>query len=248
VQLWGWSNQDYYWPWALSSQTVLANEWAHVAVTCQYLGYAQREFHLYVNGYEVPIGNSNIGGTILAEPRIYIGAGFLHGLGLPHYNFKGVIDEVAIHGVVLPPEEILRHYQNGLKGLGYEPSLAVNIEVKPGSDPNSINCKHENGVITVAIITTEDFDATSVDHSTVRLGRIGTEAAETHGNRESGETRRHEEDADGDGDIDLVFHFRFGDTGIQCGDVEAALTGRTFDGQAIEGRAAIRTVVGGPEK
>jgi len=47
---------------------------------------------------------------------------------------------------------------------------------------------------------------------------------------------------DGDGDIDLVLHFRFGESGIACGDVEAELIGETFDGQAIRGSDAIRTV------
>ncbi len=124
----------------------------------------------------------------------------------------------------------------------------VAIDIKPGSDPNSINCKNEKGVIPVAILTTDDFDAITVDHTTVRFGRDGTEAAETHTNKKSGEAKRHEEDVDGDGDIDLVFHFRFGDTGIQCGDEEAVLTGETFDGQAIEGRDDIRTVEGGARK
>ncbi|MFQ6114665.1 MAG: FlgD immunoglobulin-like domain containing protein [bacterium] len=124
----------------------------------------------------------------------------------------------------------------------------VAIDIKPSSDPNSINCEKENGTIPVAILSTEDFDARTVDHTTVRFGKDGTEAAEIHTNKKSGEARRHEEDVDGDGDLDLVFHFRFGATGLQCGDGEAVLTGETFDGQKIEGRDAIRTVEAGAAK
>ncbi len=120
--------------------------------------------------------------------------------------------------------------------------IPVDIDIKPGSYPNSINCKNDNGIIAVAILTTTDFDATTVDHTTVRFGRKGTEAIETHKNKKTGELKRHEEDVDSDGDIDLVFHFRVGDTKIKFGDKKAILTGKTFDSQKIKGKDSIRTV------
>ena len=49
------------------------------------------------------------------------------------------------------------------------------------------------------------------------------------------------EDADGDGDLDLILHFKTQETGIQCGDTSAFLTGETFDGQAVEGSDSIKT-------
>jgi uncharacterized membrane protein len=65
----------------------------------------------------------------------------------------------------------------------------VTIDIKPGSDPNSVNCNNDKGVISVAILTTDDFDAATVDHSTVTFEWAG----ETHVDRRSGEPRRHEE-------------------------------------------------------
>ncbi len=50
------------------------------------------------------------------------------------------------------------------------------------------------------------------------------------------------EDVDGDGDTDLILHFRTQDTGIQCGNTSASLTGQTFSGQAIQGSDSIVTV------
>ena len=90
----------------------------------------------------------------------------------------------------------------------------------------------------VAILSADDFDATTVDHTTVTFEG----ASETHVNRRTGVARRHEEDVDGDGDTDLVLHFRLGDTDLTCGSTEGTLTGETFDGQAIEGTDTVRTV------
>ncbi len=94
----------------------------------------------------------------------------------------------------------------------------------------------------MVILTTEDFDATTVDHTTVTFE--GT--SETHMNRRSGEARRHEEDLDGDGDIDQVLHFRLGDTQLTCDSTEGTVAGETFDGQVIEGTDAVNMIVRGP--
>ena len=113
-------------------------------------------------------------------------------------------------------------------------TIQVTIDVKPGSDRNPINLKG-NGVIPVAILTTEDFDATTVDPATVRFGP--GEAEEAHG-------KGHIEDVDNDGRDDLVLHFKTGEAGILDGDTEAGLTGQTFDDQDIEGSDVIDTSVG----
>ena len=90
-------------------------------------------------------------------------------------------------------------------------------------------CNQGNGVVPVAILTTDSFDALSVDHNTVLFG----DAAETHRDKKTGEARRHEEDVDHDGDLDLVFHFRVKETGYDCDSTQLTLTGETFDGQSI---------------
>ncbi len=110
--------------------------------------------------------------------------------------------------------------------------VSVAIDIKPQNDPNSINPMSGQN-IPVAVLTTETFDATQVDPLTVAFGPNG--AAESHG-------RSHIEDIDEDGDADLVLHFRAAETGLQCDDTEATLTGETFDGQAIVGTDAISTV------
>ncbi len=90
-------------------------------------------------------------------------------------------------------------------------------------------CSQGNGVVTVALLTTDSFDALSVDHTTVRFG----DAAETHLDKKTGEVKRHEADFDDDGDTDLIFHFRVNETGYTCESTQLILTGETFDGQPI---------------
>ena len=85
----------------------------------------------------------------------------------------------------------------------------------------------------MAILTTETFDATQVDQSTVQFGP---------GDAGAVKKSISVEDVDGDGDLDSVLHFRNRETGIVCGDTEASLSGQTFSGVEIRGSDNIITV------
>ena len=116
--------------------------------------------------------------------------------------------------------------------------IYVDIDIKPGSDPNSILCTNNKEVIAVAILTTDDFDATTVDHTTVTFEG----ASETHVNKRTGEPRRHEMDVDEDGDMDLEFHFRLGDTALTCESTMGMLIGEIYAGIPIEGSDSVRMI------
>ena len=109
--------------------------------------------------------------------------------------------------------------------------LDVVIDIKPAGTPNTIN-PNSHGDIPVAVLTTNTFDAASVDPTTVRFGRNGT-AIPVHSALA---------DVDADGDLDLILHVNTEDTGIQCGDTSGSLTGETFGGQPIGGSDSINTV------
>jgi hypothetical protein len=75
----------------------------------------------------------------------------------------------------------------------------VTIDIIPGSFPNSIN-PNSNATIPVAILTTDAFNVTTVDPSTVRFGATGTEATRL---------RFSLEDVNRDRRPDLLLQFRF---------------------------------------
>ena len=113
-------------------------------------------------------------------------------------------------------------------------AIEVEIDIKPGSYPNSIN-PNAGGVIPVAILTTDIFDASTVDPQTVELEGAGA--------RSKGKSGRYGsmEDVDGDGDLDLVVQIE-NEIDWAPDATEATLTGFTWDGIPIEGTDCIRLV------
>lgn len=106
----------------------------------------------------------------------------------------------------------------------------VSVDIKPGSDSNPINLE-SSGIVPVAILTDNDFDASMVDCGTVRFGPA--EAAPVYCATE---------DVDGDGDTDIILHFRTQEVGLDEQDTEAILTGQTTDGIHFIGKDAVMIV------
>lgn len=104
----------------------------------------------------------------------------------------------------------------------------VEIDIKPGSYPNSINL-NSKGVVPVAILTTPIFNVTAVDISTVAFA-------------EAEPIRQTLEDVDRDGDLDYLFHFRTEDLVIPEGQDYAQLKARTISGYFIGGRDSVNIV------
>jgi len=106
--------------------------------------------------------------------------------------------------------------------------IEVTIDIKPGSDPNSINLG-SHGMIPVAILTNEGFDAAIVDAETVRFGPGDAEAIHYA-----------MEDVDSDGNLDMILHFRTEEVGLTEETSEATLTGQTSDGINFVGEDSVR--------
>ena len=118
---------------------------------------------------------------------------------------------------------------SNITSAGCLTTIEVTIDIKPGSDPNSINLKSK-GVVPVAILTTEDFDASDVDPTTVVFaGATPVRWASC--------------DVDGDGDMDLLLHFKTQELReLDAFSTEATLIGATLGGTAIQGTDSVNIV------
>lgn len=104
----------------------------------------------------------------------------------------------------------------------------VEIDIKPSSEPNSINLKSK-GKIPVSILTTDEFDASTVNPVTVSFA-------------EAFPVRWTLENVDGDGYMDLLFHFKTQELNLDQDSTEATLTGITYDGRIIAGTDTVNIV------
>ena len=114
--------------------------------------------------------------------------------------------------------------------------ISVLIDIKPGSATNSIQLG-SRGLVPVAILTTEEFDAAEVDPDTVQLAGSSV-AIRGNGSRLLASLI----DVDGDGDLDLMLHVSTENLALDTGATLATLTGETWDGESIEGSDTVNIV------
>lgn len=113
--------------------------------------------------------------------------------------------------------------------------IAVDIDVKPGSDPNCFNV-NGHGVIPVAILGSDMLDVMQIDVATLSFGGLDV--------RVRGENRPmcSMDSSNDDAYPDLVCQFE-DDPGMWvAGNGEASLSGALFDGTAISGSDSICVV------
>lgn len=122
------------------------------------------------------------------------------------------------------------HFQTYVETL----KQIVEVDIKPGNEKNNVNICAQ-GVLSVAILSSESFDATEeVDPSTVGLAGA---SVKTVGKDDRPLTQNR--DVNKDGIPDLVVQILIEELGLESGDTEAKLAGRTFDGKPIEGTGAV---------
>ncbi len=120
--------------------------------------------------------------------------------------------------------------------MGPAPVINVSIDIKPGSDVNSIN-PDSKGKIAVAILSTPDFNAPEkVDWGSLKFGETGNELMSL--------AFCTVEDVNGDSLPDLVAHFYTQMTGFETGDTKGYLKGQTVDGIPLSGSDSVRIVPG----
>jgi hypothetical protein len=109
--------------------------------------------------------------------------------------------------------------------------LTADIDVRPGSPNNNIQ-PNSGGVVSVAILSSSDLDAATVDPATLRFGP----------NQTGVKSVRRLRDVNGDKLRDLVVQFRISESGVRCGDSTVSVSGQTVQGTFFEGSDSIGTV------
>jgi hypothetical protein len=117
--------------------------------------------------------------------------------------------------------------------------LEVDLDIKPWSDPNSIN-PMGSGIIPVAIFGSESVDVTLIDATTLAFGPNGAALVHLSGPHFEDDLGG-PYDLNGDGIGDAVVHFATAETGIAWGDTEACVTGEFLTGTPFDGCDEIRT-------
>ena len=121
--------------------------------------------------------------------------------------------------------------QYRLQSLVYTFGPQVDVDIKP----SHINLR-SRGKLPVAILSTETFDASTIDPDTVTIAGApidvrpnGTRALSLH-------------DINGDGLLDLVVHINTTELQLTSFDTEALVEGLTFDGRFFWGTANVAVV------
>ena len=109
----------------------------------------------------------------------------------------------------------------------------INVDVGPGHDVNSINVGNE-GVIGVAVLSTADFNATTILLTGLCFGDAedpsARDCSESHGQLHFQHVNRPTDRL-----LDLLLHFEVSQTGIDLTDTKACLIGRASDGIGVYG-------------
>jgi len=146
-------------------------------------------------------------------------------------NFASGSHSIDIEDIHIPPVSVGGGpFIDGTVAFKAERLREWPIDIKPGSDPNSINLKSK-GVVPVAVLTTDLFDAATVDPDTVQLEGVDA-------------VKWTMDDVDGDGDLDLLLHFSTQELAVvlDAFSTEATLSGETYDGETFSGTDSVRIV------
>jgi hypothetical protein len=108
------------------------------------------------------------------------------------------------------------------------PLIRIGIDVKPGGDSNVINLKSK-GTVSVAILTTDDFDAYDVDPDNC----VFANANPLHWKMK---------DVDNDGDDDMLFQFKPRELDLSKKSINSILEGETYEGLQFIGTDSVKIV------
>ena len=111
----------------------------------------------------------------------------------------------------------------------------INVEVRPGSRGLTPLNPRSKGKIPVALLGDANFNALSVNSSTLTFGALG-------GENSLSDCGSSVQDLNGDGYPDLLCHFDNQSAGFQYGDTEGTVKGKTKNGVMFQGTGVLKVV------
>ncbi|WP_432474141.1 hypothetical protein [Amphritea sp. HPY] len=179
--------------------------------------------------FDVTFFGQQVDGSLVT--KTFIVDGFLT---LNTYSFSGFTDLLSVNWFQGGGDIPTHQFDNITVAVT---PLTVDIDIKPGSDPNCFNT-NGHGVIPVAILGNDNFDVRNIDQSSLSFS--GQEVR-MRGNKGP---LCGEEDSNSDGFFDLVCHFEDDSTNWSPGSFgNATLTGVMLDGTEFEGTDSICIVL-----
>lgn len=158
------------------------------------------------------------------QPYVWLIAG-----GVPDYADGNVLEGFAGDTILATQDRDAPFRVNAVT------STPVGVDIKPGAWPNKVNLKSK-GLLSVAVLSTADVDATTIDPSTIEFGDPALTGVAVP-------VRSSWEDVNLDGLMDLVLKFSVptlvANGAIDAASEELVLVGKTYDGDAVEGGDAI---------
>lgn len=210
---------------------LIAGTWQFVAAT---FDLQSQDMFIYVNGVPVATvpqpGSTTLSSVNDSNAPLLIGANYTRGLEL---FWDGALDEVELTPRALTESELNTIYQAG--SVGKCKHLGIQIDIKPGSYPNSINLG-SNGVVAVALLSSISFDATTTDPLSITLADAQVRL------KGNGTPMASSQDVNYDGLQDLVVHVSTSALQLSYSDTAAVLQGYTYGGQLIQGSDTVRIV------
>ena len=113
--------------------------------------------------------------------------------------------------------------------------IPVSIDIKPGSDPNSINLK-SNGVTPVSIFGSATFDVNEINLDTIKFADAAIKL------KNNGQLMAGYKDLNRDGITDLIIHFATKELNLSPSDTHASLEGKLFNGTIIKSLDLVRII------
>jgi len=206
-------------------------DWLHIGADTTVNLYADISQYVYAYpGSILNIYSGNVGLYIIVMPGEPSAVVTVYGTDFGGDGDFSIPGEVSFSGGTLTGDyggdggSFELNFISSVPILLRDPDVSeVEIDIKPGSDNNSINLKSK-GVVPVAVLTTVGFDASTVDPGSVEFA--GAEPV-----------RWRLCDVDDDGDMDVLFHFKTQELNLEEDSTEATLTGTANEVEILTGTA-----------